>query len=306
MKKKFPNNVNISLNFSEETILDQTNIYFNLLCMLCINRFEWHNLPDEIDSRFLELTLMRNGRAVFFYDEAYGYMCLPFTDRGELNYYMYPTKVSPYAIGGYNFPDLALEECVLIYNDTMHTTPLLTITTYTQKLTNVSTSLDVNSAGLRSPVIGLCEESQKYTFEQLFDKVSDGKPRILGAKNLDLNNINMFPTISQPLVDSVKELRDYKRDIWFEALTYLGIENADTSKRERLLTNEVNSNNAEVQVFKALGLATRQRACQQINEMYGLNVSVSHRTDTLRDATGAGQDGVQRSEPDTTTDNSEV
>ena len=40
--------------------------YYNRLLELAINMYEWKNLPDTVDERFLELTLFSDGMAVFF------------------------------------------------------------------------------------------------------------------------------------------------------------------------------------------------------------------------------------------------
>ena len=43
-------------------------MYYNRLTELATSMFEWKNLPDTVDPRFLELTLYAKGQAVFFYD----------------------------------------------------------------------------------------------------------------------------------------------------------------------------------------------------------------------------------------------
>ena len=43
--------------------------YYDRLTELSISMFEWRNLPDSVDPRFLELTLFANGYAVFFKEE---------------------------------------------------------------------------------------------------------------------------------------------------------------------------------------------------------------------------------------------
>ena len=39
--------------------------YYDRLTELSISMFEWRNLPETVDPRFLELTLFANGMAVF-------------------------------------------------------------------------------------------------------------------------------------------------------------------------------------------------------------------------------------------------
>ena len=43
--------------------------YYNRLTELSISMFEWNNLPETVDERFLELALFSDGMCVFFEDE---------------------------------------------------------------------------------------------------------------------------------------------------------------------------------------------------------------------------------------------
>ena len=64
--------------------------YYNRLVELSISMFEWKNLPNTIDPRFLELTLFTDGQAVFFEDEVMGYLCLQNILGGQFDVYIIP------------------------------------------------------------------------------------------------------------------------------------------------------------------------------------------------------------------------
>ena len=77
---------------------------------------------------------------------------------------------------------------------------------------------------------------------------------------------------------------DYKKEIWNEALTYLGINNIMIDKKERLITDEANSNNELINLNLQASLAPRQLACKQFNEKFNLTgtdkeISVRVRSD---------------------------
>ena len=82
----------------------------------------------------------------------------------------------------------------------------------------------------------------------------------------------------------VDKISDYKKEIWNEALTYLGINNVARDKKERLTENESNENNELVNLNLQAMLIPRIRACKQFNEKYGLTgtdqeISVRVRSD---------------------------
>ena len=67
----------------------------------------------------------------------------------------------------------------------------------------------------------------------------------------------------------IDKIIDYKKEIWNEALTFLGINNIMVDKKERLITDEANSNNELINLNLQSYLAPRQEACRQFNEKFG-------------------------------------
>ena len=85
--------------FWEQAAMNNANFmqYYNRLTELAISMFEWKNLPDTVDVRFLELTLFSDGAAVFFRDEALGELALQVAMGGGLNVYRVPVNRRAYA-----------------------------------------------------------------------------------------------------------------------------------------------------------------------------------------------------------------
>mgnify|MGYP003604830784 CR=1 FL=1 len=75
--------------------------YVNRLTELSISMFDWQNLPDTIDARFLELALFNDGMAVFFKDEVMGYLGLQVMIGGALDVYRIPVTRTAFAQNGY-------------------------------------------------------------------------------------------------------------------------------------------------------------------------------------------------------------
>ena len=80
------------------------------------------------------------------------------------------------------------------------------------------------------------------------------------------------------------KVTEYKKEIWNEALTYLGINSISINKKERLTENESNENNELVNLNLQSMLAPRLEACRQFNEKFGLTgtdkeISVRVRSD---------------------------
>ena len=83
-----------------------------------------------------------------------------------------------------------------------------------------------------------------------------------------------------------------KHQYWNEALTYLGVENVTTEKKERLVSNEVMSNMGDVEAQRFTRLNARKRACEQINELFGLEVDCEFRSGIYIKADGYGAQNI--------------
>ena len=57
-------------------------------------------------------------------------------------------------------------------------------------------------------------------------------------------------------------------------MTFLGINNANTSKKERLVTSEVESNDQLINYYLNCFYKTRKKACDILNEKFGTNVEI--------------------------------
>lgn len=249
--------------------------YFNRLTELSVSMFEWKNLPDTIDSRFLELTLFGDGMCVFFEDEVLGFLCLRTMIGGYLDVYQIPTERVAYASNGYNKP-LNADNSVIIFNNMLHTNSVLEIENYSKRLYNLDRAIDVNANAQKTPILIQCGETERLTMKNLYMKYSGNEPFIFGDKNLNPNAIKVFKTDAPYTADKLYTL---KTQIWNEALTYLGISNVNITKRERLITDEVVRNMGGTIASRYSRLESRRTACKQINKMFNLDIWCDYRED---------------------------
>lgn len=247
--------------------------YYNRLLELAINMYEWKNLPDTVDERFLELTLFSDGMAVFFRDDILGELCLQCMIGGELDVYRIPIDRTAYATNGYQMR-LNNQNSVIIFNNYTHTNSMLDVEMYARRLYEIERTIDVNVKAQKTPLIVRATENQRLTMKNLYMQYDGNEPFIFGDNNLDMDAIKVLPTNAPYVADKLNIL---KRQIWNEALTYLGIENSNTEKKERLVSDEVNSNLGGVAAQRFCRLNARRKAADQINKMFGLNIKVDFR-----------------------------
>lgn len=250
--------------------------YYNRLTELSVSMFEWKNLPDTIDVRFLELSLFGDGLSVFFYDDVLGYLALRCAIGGQMNVYRIPTKRRAYAANGYN-KNLDESNSVIIFNNYLHTNSMLDVELFARRLYNLDRAIDVNANAQKTPVLIQCDETQRLTLKNVYMKYEGNEPVIFGDKNLNPNSIKVLQTGAPYVADKLYQL---KTQIWNEALTYLGISNINVTKKERLITDEVTRNQGGTMASRYSRLEARRQACDEINKKFGLNISCDYREDT--------------------------
>lgn len=247
--------------------------YYNRLTAMAISMFEWVNLPDSIDPRFLELTLFSDGYAVFFQDEVMGELALPAMIGGKWDVYRIPTERRAYATNGYQ-KRLTEKDSVLIYNNDLHTNSMLDVEMYARRLYELERTIDVNIRGQKTPVAILCSPEQRLTMKNLYMQYDGNEPFIFGSKDLDLSQVKSIDTNTPYVADKIQSL---KMQIWNEALACLGISSMNVDKKERMLADEVSANMGGIEIQKYTRLNARKQACEKINEMFGLDIDVRYR-----------------------------
>jgi len=267
--------------------------YFKRLLELSISMFEWKNLPDGIDPIFLERVLFAEGQAVFFYDDGLKqYLALQVATAGHFNVYRVPIERRAYAVNGYN-NKLNIDNSVIIWNNMIRTNSADTVRLYSERLWDLDRIVEINAKAQKTPILLKCGEHQRLTLENVYKEWDGNEPVIAVDDGFDKGQLAVLKTDAPYVADKIYEL---KTKYWNEALTYLGISNVNTTKKERLVTDEVIRNLGGTIASRYSRLEARRQACEQINNMFGLNISVDYRAD-YREAddemimTGETEDG---------------
>lgn len=252
-----------------------TDYYYRLM-LLARSVFKWENLPNGMDEKWIERFLFNEGRCIFFYDPIKGFMVTKCTESGGLNFYDEPTTVSPVATNYDGNGNLLqnYEEAVVIYNNDEMIPTSPTIQLYALRLAELTRTIDINVHAQKTPTLILCNEKQRLTLQNIYRQWNGFEPVIFGDKNLDIDGIKVLKTDAPIVFD---KLQYQKHSVWNECMTFLGINNANQDKRERLVDDEVQANNEQIEQSAYLMLKAREKAAERINKAFGLNIRVSQR-----------------------------
>ena len=264
----------INDNIERETVR-LTNHYQ----MLALNRYRWENLPNGIESRYIEQMLYDNGECAMFDHPDFGLCVLRSSSRENLNIYGEPTKLS---LTGFNeHRTVMMDDCVRIMNNDLALPTLPNIVYYARRMAEIDDIIMQNLRQQRVPYLFATDENNSFSMKTLYDRMYQGEPAIFIDKDMlkgEPENIMVIPTTAPYLVD---KLQIQKQEMERELLTFLGINNT-LEKKERLVVDETNSNNQFIKMESDIGYKQRQLACEQMNEMFGLNVRVIETQDEFQ------------------------
>ena len=267
---------NMALNARMARNSQLTNIYNRVLADICMSRFKWSGLPPTVSNRFIEWTLLTSGLSIFYDNSKYGFLSLRGTPAGQLNMYEDPVRYQVY--GNLFINELVLaKDCVPIWCNRVRRPDMDVVDYFSSRLANLNMTIDENIRTQKHPTIIAADESEVFSLQNAYAEVSEGQPVVWGFPGTFSPSAlkeRMFTLDLGVHPDTILKQQDTKARIWNEAMTILGIHNVNTDKRERMVTDEVNANNDQVDAVKRSALESRQDACVLINKKYDLNISV--------------------------------
>lgn len=240
---------------------------------LFLNTFEWVRLPETCNARALETTLLFDGKALFFkHRENSGYFNCPFSYVGDqLNFYgeftTYRTNAPTYQQHEYNETN-----AVVIRNTPSQFASWVTLDIYARKIYDNARSIDVYQRTMKRPFLISGTKETKVTIETIMRETDENEYfKILNEKAFNADAIKPLPIPQDP--KNLYALWDNLHNNQAELFKRLGIQNTNVDKAERLVTAEAEGNCQITSSNIAVLLDSRLVACEQINKLFGLNVS---------------------------------
>ena len=266
---------------------DQTYLsYMWRLYDLAVSVFEWKNLPAGINERMVERWLLANGMCLFVYDEEIkndpeqrspeGYAMLRMVMNGAFDIYNIPKERTAYTVDpNHATMRFDITNSVICFNDNLGIPTFLQLDLYAKMLWQCDRTVYTNIAMQKTPRVVRCSEKQRMSLQNLFAQVDGFKDLVWADASLDLSGVEVLDTTAPYVADQIQIV---KHQIWNEAMSYLGIENTNTDKKERMVAAESYMNMGDVEAQRFTRLNSRQQFCKEVNEMFGLNIDCEFRS----------------------------
>ena len=251
------------------------HFYYNALLHLCYSIFEFDNLPENWDRDYMLNHLFIRGG-----------FCVCNTELGVLplmasttyyNVYNKPTKclIANNVLG--SFEKTIGKDCVYVnlgweFDNFITLSPVINL--YAGKLANCDGAIATNLMNSRVSLLFVGNDNAEIaSMKKAYDKFTEGDPAIFLKTKSTINKPDLFfNNVKNTYI--VDELQDSKDDIYNEFLTYIGINNANTNKKERMNVDEVNVNNQSCSSHVFSWYYNVKKEIDRVNEMFGLDIQV--------------------------------
>lgn len=247
----------------------QTIEIYNRFINMALSRFRWTGLPDSCNERALEITLLFYGVALFADDSDLGYIHTAVTLPGPFNIYYESVVREAYSFEYRHRFDI--DNSVLIRANKTMTPDYLSIWNYSPKISNALRSIDIHTETIKRPFAIQCDEKDKQSAITAANKIAGNEIAIFGSKFGNPESVKVMNFgVNCVLNEMWANVRSYMQQL----CTSLGIDSLTSDKKERLISAEGQGQRNPTRHIIESELWCRERACEEINAMFGLNVGV--------------------------------
>ena len=238
-------------------------------------------LPEDWNADYFKYVLFMNGFISIMKTDLYGVICQHCTLGGRTIYYApkYALISNPAFDKSYRLE--IGRQCGLIKLRPDYTGVMDIVNYYADMLALAAESAGLNLQNSKLAYVFIsADKAQAESFKKLYDQIAEGNPAAFADKKLF--NEDMKPNwlmfnqdVARTYIagDILEDMRKFKDQF----CTEVGIPNANTDKKERMLVDEVNANNQETQTKAELWLETMRAGMRQANELFNLDLSVKLR-----------------------------
>ena len=241
--------------------------------MLAYQLFEWKNLPDSIDPRYLEIALHTSGYAGFFYDKELGFVVSRGAEGQGLDHYQNPTVFTANEATYHKTIDILRynddddqNKAIMIYNNDLKLPTLPSLYMFADELADIRQISRVNRNAQKTPYMVQTTEKTYFSVLNVMSQIDSNNGIIFPDKDLNVEEtVKVLNTLAPYVVD---KLRIEQNSVWNELMTFLGINNANLDKQARTQSAEVYANVEQVDSSGNMMLKNRKLFCERANRVF--------------------------------------
>lgn len=261
----------------KDILRDKERLKFSIIMKMLSKTqriFEYKNLPEELPAREIELITQTVGFTIW--KKVDGKMYVFYGGLGGIpNEYYLPTQaivVNPFL--KYNKILEIDEECVVMWNDSMHMGICDLNERYASLIAECEVSLRIATVNTRIPaILNTNTDTDKDTALQYLKDIENGELAVLGTDNF-VENIFKVQDYNNKSITHIKELIEEHQYLFAKWWNELGVNANYNMKREAINESEASMNEDALLPLLDDMLENRKIGIEKINKMFGLNIEV--------------------------------
>jgi hypothetical protein len=262
---------------SKDNAINREDEIFSEFLNLAIKRFKWSNLPKGLTSDRLEEMLINHGMLGGFINEVGLLTILPMNGVSKVNIY---NEFDEYRLHGFNGYDkqLNIDDICRLKNNPTCSNDVDTLKIFAKRISDIEQTQEVNLFQMNIPKIIATSRDGILTAKNIIKKIQDFKFVVFTREkglSQQLKQDDVLDTSVPYLLDKLSDYENFYRN---KALSFLAINNANTDKKERMIVDEVNSNNDLLNTILDMMYEERQEFCNEVKEKFNIDISVEKRS----------------------------
>lgn len=272
--------------YSPNGVVKRNNYAYNFYCRYLYDKLKavfTFKLPETFGEELFKNALFANGYVTILPSDEFGLLAQWGVGGGyTVNYTPRFVLVANPLLPDISGKELIIDEdCAVIRLNGEWAGVLDLVAYYAEKMALASQAVDTNLINTKiAYIFAAKDKAQAQTFKKALDRIYDGEPAVILDKSLfDEEGKPAWNAFTQKPKDIylVADLLNDLAKIEDEFDTRIGIPNANTDKRERLISDEVNANNVETAILADDWLEHIRAGCDRVREMYGAEITVDWR-----------------------------
>lgn len=230
---------------------------------LAENVFDIKNIPEYIDTAYINKVLVHKGSIAWFRDEIMGLLALPYVNLGVLDVYGRPTKIQVIGQNGY-IKTLKKDEFVIMYDNEGRYPLYMDIVQYAERIALDMRTIDINITQQKTPRVWKTDTAHELSLRRILNDIDANANEILTYEDINLDGTEC---ILEPAPYVADKITLEKKEIWNEFLAHIGIANLSVTKKERQITDEISAQQGGTIASRFSRFTPRVRAIDMINKL---------------------------------------
>ena len=278
------------------------------LCEYAKSQFEWHGLPESINARYLESVLLTRGSAAVYNIKNTNIILGSEYSNRDIDFYGYPINISPVLPNNklnLTEHDIDQNTVIIAWDNQTNYNIIEDIIMFAKRLTKIYITTNMNLDLMKRPYVMKVngqDKTAEANAKAMMINLDTFEPIIVMD---DTVNVDVMNTT---VPDNTKSLTDIYNETWKQAFAFLGI-SSESTKRERMLDQELTMNRQSDQIRLYSRLQPRVELANELNRIYGLNVTVNLSTKNFEEkgeADGEIHDYTERSSATTQSESTDA